>query len=77
MEQLVAEMAVACESHKAVLNLASTFWSTIQRLHVRGSEGVEMLKNDLDNNYEIGHVHVQRKYFRIKIFTKVFFFSLN
>ena len=51
IQQFAAEMAVATESHKTVLNMASTFWSILQRLHIRGSEGIEMLKNDLNNNY--------------------------
>ena len=44
MQQLVAEMAVATESQKSYLHVVSTFWSIIQQLHVRGKEGVEMLR---------------------------------
>ena len=43
LHQLVAEIAVACESRKSVMNMASTFWSLIERLHVRGQDGVEYL----------------------------------
>ena len=45
IEQLVAEMAVVCESRKAVLNIASTFKDIIKRLHWRGYKGVDWLKN--------------------------------
>ena len=44
LQQLVAEMAVASESRKSVLNMASTFWNIIERLHIRGKDGVEMLR---------------------------------
>ena len=44
LEQLVAEIAVVCESQKAILNMASTFWSIIKQLHVRGTSGIEMMK---------------------------------
>ena len=45
IEQLVAEMAVVCESRKAVLNIASTFKDIIKRLHWRAYKGVDWLKN--------------------------------
>ena len=45
LDQLVAEIAVACESTKSILNMASTFLSIIKRLHHKGEAGVEMLRN--------------------------------
>ena len=46
IEQLVAEMAVAAESRKSVLNFASTFQCVIRRLHFRGEDGVAWLLKD-------------------------------
>ena len=46
LQQLVAEMALATESRKSVLNIASTFWSLIEHLHVRGKDGIEWLLID-------------------------------
>ena len=46
LQQLVAEMAVATESQKSVLNIASTFWNIIQHLHVKGKDGIAWLLID-------------------------------
>ena len=47
IEQLLIELAISCESHKTVVNMASTFKTVIRRLHIRKEAGVELLRRGI------------------------------